>query len=191
VVARDDRDLFSDKIGLWFLVSCLANAAWILAWHYELLLLSLILMLVLLCSLLAIYLRLRIGVTGVARSERILVHIPFSIYLGWITVATIANVSAVLTSVQWGTFGLGAEFWTVAVLTVAILIALAMALTRYDIFFALVVDWALLGILLKRLGDTTAPDRAIETTAIIGIVLVSAVVAMQVVRRRVYRPAVM
>jgi hypothetical protein len=191
VVARDDRDLFSDKIGPWFFVSCLANAAWILAWHYERLPLSFLLMLVLLCSLLAIYLRLGIGVTGVARSERILVHVPFSVYLGWISVATIANVSALLTSVQWSTWGLGAQFWTVAVLTIATLLALTMALRRYDVFFALVVDWALLGILLKRLGDTAAADRTIEVTAVTGIVLISAAVAMQIVRRRVYRPAVM
>ena len=98
VAARGDRDSFSGGVGPWFFVSCLANSGWILAWHYRLLPLSLVLMLVLLGSLLAVYLRLGIGLTGVSRHERLLVHLPFSVYLGWITVATIANVAVLLVS---------------------------------------------------------------------------------------------
>ena len=181
---------FIAQVGAWFFVSCVANASWILAWHHELLPLTLVLMLVLLGCLLAVYLRLGIGVRSATRGERMLVHLPISVYLGWITVATIANVAALLTSIQWDAFGLSAQFWTVAVISVATAIALAMAFRRHDIYFCLVVDWALAGILMKRLGDSTVPDQAVVITIVAALVLVSTAVIIQVARRRVYMPAV-
>lgn len=189
LMARRGRDWFSARIGPWFFVSCLANASWILAWHYRLLPLSLLIMLVLLGSLLAIYLHLRIGLTGITRGEWAFVHLPFSVYLGWITVATIANVTVLLVSIQWGAFGLSPQFWTVAVIAVATAIALAMAFRRRDIYFCLVVDWALLGILLKRLGDSTVSDQAVVVAAIAGMVLVSAAIVVQAAQGRAYKPA--
>jgi len=179
----------AERVGIWFFVSCLANAGWILAWHYEQLELSLALMLVLLASLLFIYLRLGIGTTAVPRSERYLVHLPFSVYLGWITVATIANVSALLVSINWAAFGLSEQFWAVAVIAVAIIIALAMAFRRGDIYFCLVADWALAGILLKRTADAATPDRAVELACITGIVLISVAIIVLAAQRRVYRTA--
>jgi len=189
MAAKKGTDAFMSKVGIWFFVSCLANAAWILAWHYELLPLSLVLMLVLLGCLLAVYLRLGIGVRQVARGERMLVHLPFSVYLGWITVATIANVAVLLTSIQWGAWGLSAQFWTVTVIAVAAAISLAMAFRRGDVYFCLVVVWALVGILLKRLGDSTVPDQAIVVAAIAALALVSAAIVVQVTRRSVYGTA--
>jgi len=187
--ARSDRDRFSERVGPWFFVSCLANAGWILAWHYGLLLLSLVLMLVLLGCLLAVYVRLGIGRSEITRGEYAFVHLPFSIYLGWITVATIANVTVVLVSRQWDAFGVSPQFWTAAVIAVAAAIALAMAFRRRDVYFCLVVDWALLGILLKRLGDSTVPDQAVVVATISAMVLVNAAIVFQAVQRRAYRPA--
>jgi hypothetical protein len=120
------------------------------------------------------------------RGQKWLVYVPFSVYLGWITVATIANVSAVLTSIQWGQWGLSSQFWTVAVISVGVLIALAMAFRKGDLFFCLVVVWALLGILLKRMGDTVTPDRAVEIAAIAGMALVGLAVLLLLARKRVY-----
>ena len=140
-VARNDSSphSFTEKVGAWFFVSCLANAAWILAWHYELLPLSVLLMLVLLACLLAIYLRLGVGQSSVTRSDLYFVHLPFSVYLGWITIATIANVSALLVSVHGDTLGWASSL-VVAVIAVGIAIALAMALRRGDVYFCAVVD---------------------------------------------------
>jgi hypothetical protein len=176
---------FIKSIGVLFFINCLANSGWIFAWHYEVLPLSLVLMLILLGSLIAIYLRLRTGKSDSARTEKYLVHLPFSIYLGWITIATIANVTALLIDINWNAFGLGEPFWTVAVIIVGIAIALSILFTRRDIFYCLVVDWALLGILLKRLADST-PVQSVIITAIIGMVVVSLGVIAQIVRRKVY-----
>ena len=81
-----------DKIGLFFILSCFANMNWILDWHYELFTFSVIVMVILLFSLIKIYLNLGIGVAEVSLREKWLVHQPFSLYLGWISVATIVNI---------------------------------------------------------------------------------------------------
>jgi hypothetical protein len=166
------KTAFIENIGILFFISSLANIGWIFAWHYEILPLSLVLMLVILGSLITIYLRLRIGKSDSTPSERYLVHLPFSVYLGWITIATIANVTAVLVDINWNTFGLGEQFWAVVVIIVGIAIALSILLTRKDIFYCLVVDWALLGILLKRLADST-PVQSVIIISIIGMALIS------------------
>jgi len=177
---------FINKIGVLFFVSCMANIGWIFAWHYEILPLSLVLMLVLLGCLIAIYLRLSIGKSDSTQTEKYLVHLPFSVYLGWITIATIANITAWLVGVNWNTFGLGEQFWAVAVIIVGIAIALSILFTRRDIFYCLVVDWALLGILIKRLAVETTPDQSVIIITIVGLVFITAGIIMQIIRRKIY-----
>jgi len=179
------KSAFIGNIGILFFISSLANIGWIFAWHYEVLPLSLVLMLVILGSLITIYLRLHIGKSNSTPSEKYLVHLPFSVYLGWITIATIANVTALLVSMRWNTFGLGEQFWAVAVIIVGIAIALSVLFMRKDIFYCLVVDWALLGILLKRLADST-PVQSVIVISLIGMVLISAGIVAQIVRKKVY-----
>jgi len=188
VAIRKDtqKSSFIGNIGILFFISCLANIGWIFAWHYEILPLSLVLMLLLLGSLITIYLRLRIGKSDSTQIEKYLVHLPFSVYLGWITIATIANVTALLVDVNWNTFGLGEQFWAVAVIIVGIAIALSILFTRKDIFYCLVVDWALLGILLKRIAVETTPDQSVIVITIVGMVLVTVGIIIQIIRRKIY-----
>jgi len=188
VAIRKDtqKSSFIGNIGVLFFISCLANIAWIFAWHYEILPVSLVLMLLLLGSLITIYLRLRIGQAESTRIEKYSVHLTFSIYLGWITIATIANVTALLVDVDWNTFGLGEQFWAVAVIIVGIAIALGILFTRKDIFYCLVVDWALAGILIKRLAVETTPVQSVIIIAIVGLVLISAGIIVQIIRRKIY-----
>ena len=187
VIRKDtEQSSFIERIGLLFLGSSVANIGWIFAWHYEIVPLSLVLMLLLLGCLIAIYLRLDIGKSASTKTEKYLVHLPFSIYLGWITIATIANVTALLVDINWNTFGLGEQFWAVAVIAVGIAIALSILFTRKDIFYCLVVDWALLGILIKRLAVETVPDQSVIVITIVGLVLISAGIVVHIIRRRVY-----
>jgi len=186
-VRRDPQKVdFVQKIGPLFFISCLANIGWIFAWHYQILPLSLIFMLILLGCLLFIYLRLNVGKSETTRAERYFAHLPFSVYLGWITIATIANVTALLVNTNWNTWGLGEQFWAVAVIIVGIAIALSMLFTRKDIYYSLVVDWALLGILLKRLSVTTVPDQSVVIVTIVGLVLITGGVVAQLIRKKVY-----
>ncbi|MDH4268771.1 MAG: hypothetical protein OEV52_00465 [Dehalococcoidia bacterium] len=186
-VRRDPQKVeFVQRIGPLFFLSCLANIGWIFAWHYQILPLSLIFMLILLGCLLVIYLRLNVGKSETTRAEKYFVHVPFSVYVGWITIATIANVTALLVNINWNTWGLGEQFWAVAVIVVGIAIALSALFTRKDIYYSLVVDWALLGILLKRLSVTTGPDQSVVVVTIVGLVLVSGGIIAQLIRRKVY-----
>jgi hypothetical protein len=136
-------------IGIWFAVSNLANALWLVSFHYQQFALALGFMLVLLISLIAIFLRLDIGKTKVTASENWLVNMPFSLYLGWITVATIANATQLLYYIKWDGFGIAPEIWLVIMLAAVVFISALMSLTRRNIPFALVLVWAFTGIAAK------------------------------------------
>jgi hypothetical protein len=181
--STDERGIF-EKIGLLFFISCIFNVAWILAWHYEIVWLSLVIMVLLLISLLSIYARLGTGRPGIKNSEKILVNIPFSVYLGWITIATIANVAAFLVKINWDGFGMGEQLWTVIIITVGVLITLAAVFSRNDIFYCLVVVWALAGIILKRMADNSMPDQSVIISGIIGIVIIVLAIALQLIRKK-------
>jgi hypothetical protein len=137
------------RIGIWFAVSNLSNALWLVSFHYQQFALALGFMVVLLVSLIAIFLRLDIGRTKVSAIENWLVNVPFSLYLGWITVATIANATQLLYSLKWDGFGISPEIWLVIMLAAAVAISALMSLTRRNIPFALVLVWAFTGIAAK------------------------------------------
>lgn len=137
------------KVGAWVIMANLANAAWIFFWHYQLFPLSLVVMVILLISLLFIYQGLEIGRAATPANERWMAHLPFSIYLGWISVATIANVSDVLDYANWGRFGITEEIWMVLLLAVVAVLAWAMSLRRRDGAYLAVLLWALAGIGVK------------------------------------------
>jgi benzodiazapine receptor len=168
---------FLGKIGYLFGISCASNVIWIFLWHYELLFLSLIAMFVLLGSLIMIYLRLDIGRGNPPREERLYVHLPFSVYLGWITVAPIANVVATLVSINWDGFGLGEVTWTMALIAVAVILTLLNIQTRGDIGYTLVIVWALGGIIVKQMAI-----QGIVTTAGLGIIVLVAFLAFKRLR---------
>jgi len=155
------------KISYWFVIGSAANFAWIILWHYLVIPVSLVAMLVLFLSLMIIYLRL--GHYNSFSKENLIMRVPFSVYLGWITVATIANVTALLVSVSWDAFGIPQSIWAILVIAVAIIICLAVLFTRKDIPYSLVIDWALLGILLKRIGD----ELSVAATSAIGVIVIS------------------
>ena len=136
-------------------------------------------MLSLLATLITIYRRVNIGKAKAPFREKLLVHVPFSVYLGWITIATIANVAAALVSVNWDGLGINPQTWTLIVLGGALIIALAVIVTRKDIAYSLVIVWALAGIAINQsiYGD-------IVTLAEIGIALVLVVLTLTII---VYR----
>ncbi len=176
--------VFLQKIGWLFGLSCLANASWLLAFHYLQIGLSMLIILVLLGSVGGIYLRLNIGKVAVPPAERWLVHLPFSVYLGWVTVATIANASILLTSLGWAGEPGGAQFWTVVVLAAAVGIGLWAIISRRDFGFALVIVWALFGIYSKRTADTGAADGAVEIAAATAMALLGLGMAYRLIKDR-------
>lgn len=165
------------RIGWLYILTCAANTAWLFAWHWELIPLTLPVMLVLLLTLIAIYLNLNIGRAPVSPVERWLVHLPFSIYLGWITVATIANATDLLYYLRWDGWGIGAQTWAVIMIGAALLIAALVAITRRDVAYLLVLVWALAGIMLKQ-SDGDAPVVAVAAGAAAALVFLFALASL-------------
>jgi hypothetical protein len=147
------------RIAPWYLLSSAANAAWIFLWHYNYFPLTLLVMLVLLGSLIALYLSLRAGGPAVSAAEKWMVWLPFSIYLGWVSVATIANASAVFDYWGWQGQPLSPEVWTAIMLAAGALIGLLMVLREHEIAFPLVLVWAFSGIAVAF------PETPLVTTA--------------------------
>jgi len=164
---------YQEKIGWLFVLSSLLNIAWLFLWQFEYLSLSVVLMFLLLATLIAIYLRLNVGKLEVPLREKLAVHVPFSVYLGWITIASIANVSVTLVSVGWDGFGISQETWATLILIVALLITLLVIATRKDVAYGLVIIWALVGIAVKQSGYSNIVMIA-EASAIITAIAMGA-----------------
>jgi hypothetical protein len=171
---------FIEKVSYFFIIASIANILWIFLWHYEQVLLSLIAMILLFVSLLAIYLRLNIGIEKVSIKDKLFIHVPISVYIGWITVATIANVTAVLVTINWDGFGLSEDVWTILVIVVAMIITILVLLKRKDYAYSGVIIWALLGIYLKRITDDPifGEKTQIAYTAAVAIIIILIVITM-------------
>jgi hypothetical protein len=167
------------RLGYLFALSNIANATWLFTWHYNFFGVGVLVMLTLLSLLIASYLRLDVNSASVSRAERWSVDIPFSIYLGWITVATVANVTDWLYLVNWDGFGIPAATWAVIMLAVASLIGLAMAITRRDAAYLFVLVWSFIGIAVKQ---TSAPS--VVTSAWIAAAFMSVLAVYSLMRRR-------
>jgi benzodiazapine receptor len=160
------------RIGYLFVLSSIANITWIFFWHYNLFTLSVLAMLILLGLLITIYLRLNIGRKEVPTATKWLVHLPFSIYLGWITVATVANITDWLYFVGWSGFGISPEIWAVIMLAIATAIGGVMSLTRGDIAYAAVLIWSFIGIAVKQEGTAVVVNAAWIASVVTAILMI-------------------
>jgi hypothetical protein len=160
--------------GWWVVLGSLANCAWIFLWHYEQFVGTLAAMLILLATLIAVYLRLGINRFKVSTGETWAVRVPFSIYLGWITVATVANVTDVLDYTGWNQFGISAAIWMVVILAAVLLIAGLMNFLRRDVAFAVVLLWALAGIAVKFPAEGIVTYATWITFGVVAVTLAAA-----------------
>lgn len=158
-----------------FMLSCLANSTWIFMWHYGLYSLSVLVILLLLGSLITVYTRLYPRWSTASLAERVTTHIPFRIYLGWATVATIANTTILLYDLGWRGAPLTAELWAAILVGVATLIGLFFALRLRDAAYTLVLVWAFVGIYVKQ---NDAVVVAYTALAFAGLLAVAALIAL-------------
>ena len=162
------------RLGYLFAISNIANAAWLFCWHYNWFGLSVLVMLTLLGLLIASYLRLDVNRSSVTRAEYWSVDVVFSVYLGWITVATVANISDWLYLVEWNGFGISASGWAVIMLAIASLLGLAMAVTRRDAGYLSVLVWAFIGIAVKQTSiPLVALSALVAATLMLGLAIFS------------------
>ncbi|HOJ12753.1 MAG TPA: tryptophan-rich sensory protein, partial [Clostridiales bacterium] len=140
-----------NKVGILLSISSIANMIWIFSWHYLVIPLSMLLMLVILICLILI-MKLINNEESLTSAEKTFMRMPFSIYFGWITVATIANATTLLVSIHWDGFGITEQTWTVLILIIGVLIGALTTIKNRDIAYGLVIIWAYTGILIKHLS---------------------------------------
>lgn len=144
--------MVTQKTGVLFLMSCVLNAAWVFAWHYDKLFFSTLIMAGLLITLIKINKRISFELTETPQ-YRLFLKIPFGLYLGWISIAMISNVAAYLTKIEWNGFGLDPRFWQMTMVLVGSVIACWSVVKLNNVAYGIVVLWALGGILMVRLAD--------------------------------------
>ncbi len=132
--------------------TCILNVVWILVWHYEYVVISVLVMLLFLSTLIYLFIQLK-AIPTTTFIQYVCIKLPISVYLGWISIATIANITTLLIHLNWNGFGISESIWTITMLTIALVINLFMFLSQKTIPFTLVFIWALVGIIWKRQAD--------------------------------------
>lgn len=166
-VHRDDRDL--DRIGSWFILSNVVNAVWIVLFHFELFLLTLPVIALLLFMLVRIVMILEPGRTMGPRLRLWAVHLPFGIYLGWVTVATVANAVQTLDAAGYSGTPLSPETWALVLYAAIVLISWFFSFRRTHLPHAAVLVWALIGTAVADSGNTLIVAAAWVSVALVAL----------------------
>ena len=161
-----------ERINIYFLWTCVFNMSWIVAWHYLQIELSVLIMLLFLSTLIQLFLKSKIMAHDLNRTQRIILQTPFIVYLGWISVATIANITALLVAYKWTALNIAPAYWSATMILIAIVLAVLMLRKFKVVEFALVVAWALWGIYNAQ--GPAAPILAKLTAVGIGILITAA-----------------
>lgn len=160
------------RVGVLFIMSCIFNIAWLFTWHYERFALSVLFMLLLLVTLILLYLQYP------NKAQKISKRLPFSFYLAWITVATIANISYVLKNFGVD-LGISEAVGSLVLVAVAVIIGLLAVKNSKDIYFVIVIVWALIGIAVKT-SNTTMQNG----TLIMTIILIIAALLLYMINKK-------
>lgn len=181
---RRKNDELVEKVDRFFIANAFLNASWIFAWHYNIIWLSVIIMIALLITLIKI--ADIFSQHTITPKETLIVRLPFSIYFGWITVATIANITVFLVSIGWNGFGFSDSFWTLVVLSVGALIGSWRMFHDRFIPYGLVLIWAYSAILYKHLSGSGFAGKyphIIWTAAFCLLVFVGTIIFITIKRK--------
>jgi len=174
---------YHKQISWLFILISITNIGWLFLWQYNQVTLALPVIVLFLIGLILIYTRLGIGKKQVPLKEKLAIHTPFSVYLGWITIATIANAAVAGVSTNWDGFGISPETWAALIIIIALLITLLVIATRKDVAYGLVIIWALVGIAVKQ-SENQNIVMITEISAIIVAIALAAVILLASLKRR-------
>jgi hypothetical protein len=133
-----------------FVISSLANAGWMFCWHYNNIIFSFVLMIIILMSLGIIFFK--IENTNLSYKESVFIKLPFSVYFGWISVAFIANLIVLLVSFGFNAFNIGGQILTIIVIILGMAAGIMIVFRERNIFYGLVFVWAYIGLLIKHIS---------------------------------------
>jgi translocator protein len=140
---------FQQKMNGLFILSCAFNVAWLFLWQNNYVTYSLILIVAFAVTLEEIHRRLRKS-NSASLKEWAFVRLPFSVYFGWLTIATFANLAVAMSAAGWVTWQASDVAVGIVLLLVALAIVLCVVLARKDIAYGLVAIWALVGIAVNQ-----------------------------------------
>ncbi|RIW32261.1 tryptophan-rich sensory protein [Bacillus salacetis] len=166
ITGKNRSSLYYQAISPYFAATCLLNSAWIFMWHYNYFGLSVLIMLSLLSTLIVIYRKVK------ELRRNFFDQLPFSVYLGWISVATVANISYFLTYLEWGGFGLGEAFWAVFLLVMTFCLAAYFRVKKKDWIYPLIIVWAVIGIGVNNQADHPVLSWISYAVAVIVLLMV-------------------
>ena len=170
-LAEHKTHVYISAINRWYLLSCVLNIVWILSWHYLMVGTSVVVMLLMLFSLLQVFQKGKDILKTFPLHLQFLLGAPFTVYLGWISVATIANITAYLVKTGWQGGPLQPDIWSAIMITIAIVLALFILLRFRVAGFALTVAWALWGIRASQ-GPGSELLLRISTAGVITLLVV-------------------
>ncbi|NLC04479.1 MAG: tryptophan-rich sensory protein, partial [Tissierellia bacterium] len=180
------------NINILFSVSSVANAIWILTWHYEKMLLATILIIVILICLILI--NLRIERSKLSLKEKMFIYLPFNVYFGWLTVATIANITTFLVSTGWGGFGISEDIWTSIILIIGFLISGLVIMRQRNIAYGLVILWSYIGIYVKHISkdgwNSEFPLVTTTVTVLIVLIIITMLYTLFVIKKKAKKETV-
>ncbi len=168
VLKKDKHSSFISDTGIWFILSCIANSLWVVCWLNDFIGLSVLFMLILLTSLTKVILNNHIGISDATPRQKFFLWWPFSLYAGWISVATIANIAAFLTKTEWTGFGISETVWTIIMIAVAAVLNLILISKRDITAFAIAGAWGLMAVAIANRGD----HQPVFLAAIISSILI-------------------
>lgn len=164
------------KMGYYLAISSFCQIIWVFVFQSQWFVLSVVAMLGILTPLILLYLRLDINLTKLPSLQKWLINIPISLYLAWISVATIVNVASALDIANWSGWGINSLIWTVIMMVTATIIATILIWQRRDITFGSVFVWALVAIAIRQ--------KELPTLAIIAGLLAGILILMMIIRKR-------
>ncbi|MFW9844353.1 MAG: hypothetical protein ACFFEV_07245 [Candidatus Thorarchaeota archaeon] len=161
---------------VFFVIGGIINDSWLILFHYAyaqpaLYAITPILIGLFLVLMLYTYVRLEIGVANVPTKTKLAVHLPISVYAGWVSLAFIANIASVLNVIIPGIPQAIQEIWTALVIIVALAITLLMLVLRRDAAFGLVVIWATIGISTAQSAIPIIYFSAIGTALVVALAI--------------------
>ncbi len=170
----------TSRLTLLFPLSCMMNIAWIVAFSYVqielsvLFIFGLVLTLALICKQLL----------HIQEGGRWLLPLSFGLYTGWLFIATVVNISAALVKLGWNGFGLADEIWAAIILIVAVLLVIGVQLSLRNAVFPLPVAWAYFGIyqFLKSPEGSGGQYGFLQVISLVGMVVLIGAAAIQLYR---------
>lgn len=157
------------QMGYGLVWASLAQIIWIFLFLYRLFPLSIVAMVAILLSLIYSYLKLNVGRRRVPKAETWLINIPLSLYLSWISVATVVNVAIALDSLNWNGWGIPSQVWTAIVMIVAATIAIVMRVRHGETAYLLVTIWALVAIAIGQNDEPLIVTTALMSSLVIAL----------------------